>query len=317
MKLSDLIDLPVSMSGLTKPLSKLPIQIWAMTPPLNIELKDFDTVFLEWMKVYKFLSAQGLVFLLPSKPSLGGGFYRNSFIPLYNIKDKEIILCLSALGEERHVVKNFFEILGYEVCSFPSILEGFEVKYIPGSNVYIAGMSKENHQEFYGKIEKSFDLNIISYKHKSFSEQVSLSSLIFIPDFNSVVVCTDKITVDFKEKLEKYVNIVSVPYELLVSGVTDCLRVNFSLCSGTNICILKKGSEEYSLEKKKNDFIENLAVQLGLEPIFFDFSANRRIGRLFSEGAVPLNLVDYYRPGIRDLLMLKEGESNDSLGKMD
>ena len=317
MKLSDLIDLPaVPMSRLTKPLSKLPIQIWVMTPPLSIELKDFDTVFLEWMKVYKFLSAQGLVFLLPSNPSLGG-FCRSSFIPLYNIKDKEIILCLSALREERHVVKNFFETLGYEVCSFPSILEDFEIKYIPGSNVYIVGSNKENHQEFCGEIEKSFDLNIISYKHKNFSEQVSLNSLIFIPDSNSVVVCTDKITVDFKEKLEKYVNIISVPYELLVNGVTDCLRVNFSLCSGTNICILKKGSEEYSLEKKKNDFIENLAVQLGLEPIFFDFSANRKIGRFFSEGTVPLNFVDYYRPGIRDLLMLKENESNDSLGKMD
>lgn len=271
---------------------------------------DGETAYTQWFDLYSFLSQQGLCVIMPS-PAEEQGLADHVYAANSGIMIKDTYIVSNFTSEERvaetPIIEKFMKTTGAKVVVCPHKFEGeAELKYIGkknGKEVYVGGYGMRSSLEAFEWIEKEFDVEIV--KIKMTDEKLYHLDCILFPitapnNLESkkadVMVCTDILSETDIKKLRKYCKIINVPLKLAYYGVTNCVRVgSFVLCGSDfyDIDIEIDGEEVYYTERDKNQFLEDVLADFGMEAVFFNLSEYNKAGACLSCNVCHLNKFSY------------------------
>ena len=241
----------------------------------------------EMWEIYSFISNQGFVYLLPNPKECklqDLTFVANNGIVLHNLEKPTFVgsnfKAQNRIGEEI-IGLNFFNHLGYETKKCPHIFEGeAEMKFIR-DNIYIGGFGIRTEKETFNWFTNNFGLEIIKLELKD-PYMYHLDCAIFPLTKEKVIVATDAFTRKELTKLEKVVEIIPITIDQAHSGLTNSVRVNNYILNASDVDFLKKTSNDYKLERDKNNRIEEIAASNAMEVCFFNLEEFMKGGGLLS-----------------------------------
>ena len=256
---------------------------------------DMNKAFHQFLSVYKFLSSNALVYLLPSRHGLQDlPYVANLGIKLPHINENLIVVAnfkSEPRRRETDLGKCFFEMMGYKTIVAPKYFEGeADLKWL-NNNVYVGGFGVRTNIEALTWFHDKFDMKIIPVR--STDDLYHLDCTIFPLSSTSAVVVEDAIEPRVLKAIEKHVEVITVPKHLGPSGVTNCVRVNKLVLAGSKIFDLKRTDEEYSLEAGKIQCLETLCAARGFEPVIFNLSEFSKSGAAISCMIMHLNYADF------------------------
>jgi len=281
-----------------------PNNVWMKELPPEKRIIDLENAFSQFIDFYTILSTSSLVLFLPSFVGLQDEVYvanlgicppsEPHLVILSNFRSKP------RWGEEE-VGKKFFEYHDYKIFKPPYFFEGeAELKYINKNN-YVGGYGiRSDIRAFYWMMD-NFNMNVIPVKETD-EKLYHLDCYLFPIDIQNAIVCTEVLSKEDVAKIEKYVNVISIPKEEAYEGTTNSVRVNRFIVNATKIDGMKATDEKYVLEKKRIANLERICVKLGYDPIFVNISEFEKSGALLSCCIMHLNYWDYVKEPVADFL---------------
>jgi len=279
-----------------------------MNPPLTLETHipnnqtmsllsdeerdiDFDRAMNQWLKLYRSLNKEAVVYLLPSsKPLQDLTFVSNLGVILNHLKNPiAIVSNFRAEGRqgESDIGRNFFNQLGYEVRMPDSYFEGeADFKHL-SDNVYFGGYGLRSSKESHQWIMDQSAARVISIK-LDYPHLFHLDCAMFVVDEETVLLCTsicDKQTI---RSIEKHCRIIDVPIDLAYRGATNSVRCGSKIFTESLANKLKTDDQYFEVEKKKRAFMEKVADENGLGVSFFDLNEFHKSGAMLSCLIMPL-----------------------------
>ena len=222
----------------------------------------------QFMDLYNFIAGSGLVYLLPSSGDFQDQVYvANLGLHLPHIKNRNVMLLSNFTSEPRKgeewVGKAFYELMGYETFICPYKWEGeADLKYLK-DNIYIGGYGQRSQIESYEWMEKTFDMKIIKMKMVE-PYLYHLDCSIFPVSSEKTMVCVDLYEEEELIELEKYTEIIEINEDDAFGGITNSVRMGNMILSASNISELKKGTEDYRLEKDISSKIEETIAKYSI-----------------------------------------------------
>jgi N-dimethylarginine dimethylaminohydrolase len=256
---------------------------------------DFTRVCVQFLQVYRHISAAGLVYVLPTPTRTGLQdllYTANLGIVLEHLPDRNTVVVSNfstppRRGETR-VGLEFFREMGYTVHVPPSKFEGeAELKHLHG-NVYVGGYGTRSERETYDWMEANFDMRIIPVREIE-PYLYHLDCTVFPITSQNALVCTELINKTALAKLEKVINVIPVTVAEAFSGICNSLRLPNQVLNSSHIHELKSGTEEYRDELQKNRRLEDIAADLALEVAYFNLAEFHKSGALLSCMVMHLN----------------------------
>lgn len=271
---------------------------------------DGEAAFGQWFELYSFLAQQGLVTLMPSPTQMEGladhVYAANSGII---IKDTYVVSKFTSKPRtpETPVIEQFMKTTGIKVVVCPFEFEGeAEMKYIGllnGKQTFIGGYGIRSTKEAYEWMEKEFDINVIKVKmtdDKLYHLDCSIFPIVTSNDLSTqkaeILCCTEVFSNKDLEMIQKYCKCVNVPLNLAYYGITNCVRVGSYILCGSDFYDIDPdvdGIEVYETERDKNQFLEDVASEYGMEVIFFNLSEYAKAGACLSCNICHLNRYSY------------------------
>lgn len=271
---------------------------------------DGETAFGQWFELYSFLAQQGLVTLMPSPAQMEGladhVYAANSGII---IKDTYVVSKFTSAPRtpEIPVIEQFMKTTGIKVVVCPFEFEGeAEMKYIGllnGKQTFIGGYGIRSTKEAYEWMEKEFDINVIKVKmtdDKLYHLDCSIFPIVTSNDLATqkaeILCCTEVFSNKDLEMIQKYCKCANVPLNLAYYGITNCVRVGSYILCGSDFYDIDPdidGIEVYETERDKNQFLEDVASEYGMEVIFFNLSEYAKAGACLSCNICHLNRYSY------------------------
>lgn len=271
---------------------------------------DGEAAFGQWFELYSFLAQQGLVTLMPSPAQMEGladhVYAANSGII---IKDTYVVSKFTSEPRtpETPVIEQFMKTTGIKVVVCPFEFEGeAEMKYIGllnGKQTFIGGYGIRSTKEAYEWMEKEFDINVIKVKmtdDKLYHLDCSIFPIVTSNDLANqkaeILCCTEVFSNKDLEMIQKYCKCVNVPLNLAYYGITNCVRVGSYILCGSDFYDIDPdvdGIEVYETERDKNQFLEDVASEYGMEVIFFNLSEYAKAGACLSCNICHLNRYSY------------------------
>ena len=259
--------------------------------PLNVE-KFMG----QWYNFYKLLSADSLVYLLPPKKGLQDLTYVNCFVYVAHQPEKDLIILSNFTAEgragEEIVAKNFLSAMGYKCVTTPFKFEGFpELKFIR-DNIYFGGYGFRTDVRFHHWFEKTYDAKVIKIKEKD-ELQYHLDCNVFVLDDQNIILSvetTDKATL---KEIEKICNVFEVEDDDAWEDICNVVRVGDLIIGASSIQSMKKSDPVYEKQKHKNDRLEEICDEMGLELMLVDLSELSKSGAACSCLATPLTAKTY------------------------
>ena len=271
---------------------------------------DGEAAFGQWFELYSFLAQQGLVTLMPSPAQMEGladhVYAANSGII---IKDTYVVSKFTSEPRtpETPVIEQFMKTTGIKVVVCPFEFEGeAEMKYIGllnGKQTFIGGYGIRSTKEAYEWMEKEFDINVIKVKmtdDKLYHLDCSIFPIVTSNDLATqkaeILCCTEIFSNKDLEIIQKYCKCVNVPLNLAYYGITNCVRVGSYILCGSDFYDIDPdidGIEVYETERDKNQFLEDVASEYGMEVIFFNLSEYAKAGACLSCNICHLNRYSY------------------------
>lgn len=282
---------------------------------------DRFTYMEEWLRLYKDLSSVGMVYLAPTHPKLqdqvyiSNGmwipFHANQYcvMPNFKVEGRKANEELGIPGENA-VNEPFMKMLGYKIVHLPEIIDGepcyFEgsadIKMIncsnPHATVWVCGTGIRTSENAARWIENW--LNEIDDDPKSAHKVISYPQLdddeyhmdcsIFVADANHAILNTALIN-ESKElkkavdEISKYINIIPCnDVEILKAGLCNSLRAGNNIFMGSDINLLEGSEyvEDYNIEKRRIEFMQNVANMLGLNLNVYCLSEGLKGGAMLS-----------------------------------
>jgi len=245
---------------------------------------DRSKMFLQFLEFYSYIASLAIVYLQPPKKGLQDQVYiTNAAVRLPHLPDVFVLSKFKAEGRqgEEQEVKPLLNALGYRTIQCPYFFEGeAELKWID-KNVYIGGYGIRTSLEALKWIAKNFDAVIIPLKEQD-EFLYHLDCHVFPITNDHVLVYTgDKPDTSIKA-IEKYANVIPVNKACAYAGITNSVRVGTIVFNATNINELKRDDEDFAKEKEKNETLEKICRELGLELVFFNMSEFLKSGALLS-----------------------------------
>jgi N-dimethylarginine dimethylaminohydrolase len=253
----------------------------------------------QFLSVYQTISAEALVFVLPTPPSphLQDLIYTaNLGIVLEHLPDKNTVVMSNFTSLPRRgetaVGARFFKDMGYRVHVSPTKFEGeAELKHLYG-DVYVGGYGIRSEKETYEWMEQDFGMRIIKLREVE-QYLYHLDCSVFPITKENTVVCTELFTKKELAELEKYTNVIPVSLDEAFSGICNSVRMPNQVLNASHIHELKAGTEDYRYEIQKNRMLEDIAANLALEVSFLNLSEFHKSGALLSCMVLHLNRASY------------------------
>jgi len=260
---------------------------------------DFTRAAVQFLAVYQNISAEGLVYLLPTPrgAALQDLLYTaNLGIVLGHLPDKNTVVISNytsppRMGETPVGVK-FFQDMGYDVHVAPGKFEGeAELKHLY-DNVYIGGYGIRSEKATYDWMEEKFDMKIVKVREVE-PYLYHLDCSIFPITKENTLVCTELFSKKELAEMGKVTNIIDVSVDECFSGICNSVRLPNQVLNSSHIHDLKAGTEDYQFEINKNRKLEDIAGNLALEISYFNLSEFHKSGALLSCMVMHLNRSSY------------------------
>lgn len=245
----------------------------------------------QWLSLYRRLSRDALVYLLPSNEKLQDVcFVSNLGVVLNHSRTPRVVISnFRAKGRqgESAVGQTFFKKLGYEVTVAPGYFEGeADLKHLSGS-VYFGGYGLRSTKEAHSWLQKQFDATVISLRLED-PHLFHLDCVLFVLDEETILLCTSVCEKKVLREIEKHCRIIDVPVELAYRGITNSVRCRTSVFTESRTDSLSVGDENYAVEKQKRRFMENLAARCDFDLSFFDLNEFHKSGAMLSCLVMPV-----------------------------
>jgi len=260
---------------------------------------DFVRAAVQFLAVYQNISADGLVYLLPTPrgQDLQDLLYTaNLGIVLDHLPDKNTVVISNFTSAPRRgetpVGVKFFQDMGYDVHVAPAKFEGeAELKHLH-DNIYVGGYGIRSERETYDWMEEKFGMKVIKVREAD-PYLYHLDCSIFPVTKENTLVCTELFAKKELAELSKYTNIIPVTADEAYSGICNSVRLSNQVINSSHIHDLKAGTEDYKLELQKNRKLEDIVANLALEVSYFNLSEFHKSGALLSCMVMHLNRACY------------------------
>lgn len=253
----------------------------------------------QFINLYQFVSAEALVYLLPTAVDSGLQdltYVANiAFIPEH-IPGRNTVI-ISKFSSEPRVGeevwgRQFFQAMGYNVVECPHHFEGeAEIKHLR-DNIYIAGIGNRSQLSAFQWMEREFDMQIVPVEEAD-PRLYHLDCSVFPVTRDDTVICTELFTADEIRKIEAHTNVIDVSADVAYNGICNSVRLHNVILNASNLHELKKGTEDYQFEVEKNRRLEDIAVALNCEVAYFNLSEFYKSGALLSCLMLHLNRFSY------------------------
>ena len=260
---------------------------------------DFKRACWQFLELYRYLSAEALVYLLPSPRAarLQDLVYTaNLGIVLEHLQSKNVVVISNFASEPRRgesrVGVDFFQQMGYEVWIPPTKFEGeAELKHLH-DNLYVGGYGIRSERETYDWMEKNFGMQVIKVCLTD-PYLYHLDCLVFPITKQSTLICTELLQPEEIAEFEKITDVIDVSLDEAYSGICNSVRLPKVVLNSSHLHDLKVGTEDYQHELQKNRKLEDIASNFALEVAYFNLSEYHKSGALLSCMVMHLNRAAY------------------------
>ena len=271
----------------------------------------------QFRELYSFMSARGLVYLLPSRPGLQDQpSVSNLGVVLPHLPQSTIVISRfrsePRIGEA-DVGLDFFRLMNFSVHRPPEFLnkrhaarvsaklsrsrhriyfEGeADLKYIR-ENIYVGAYGMRTSRSAHFWLSENFDMEIIPIR--MFDERIFHVDCCVMPvSGDTMVACTNVLDQDTIHRLEKTVEIIDVPIDAAVFGITNSLVLDKYLLYASDIQVLSEADPDYPIEVAKIKLLETIGHRINREPVRFDLSEFYKSGAGLSCLIMCLNYTHY------------------------
>jgi len=242
----------------------------------------------QFFNFYTLLTEECLVYLVPPRRGLQDQVYiSNAGAILPHLHKKLFLLSnFRAKGREGEEFEAAFLLrkLGFECQRLPYFFEGeAELKWLR-DNIYFAGYGTRSSLQAIEWIASTFDAKIIPVEEKDpYLYHLDCSILPLAKDL--VVAYTGGIPKAAIKEIEKYATIIPVTKRLAYAGVTNCVRIGYTLFASS--CLTELPSKHPAFpklqdEQDKDHFLEDVCQDYGLELVLVNLSEMLKSGALLS-----------------------------------
>jgi len=246
---------------------------------------SIDALFRQWYDFISVLSQYALVLTLPPNPTLQDLVWCNQALYLPHIDELTCVISnFKAEGRqpESDVMEWFLQEMGYKTYRIPKpdwFFEGFpDMKWLK-DNIYIAGFGERTTEESLDWISQKFDCNIIKLAHTDeYLYHADTCFCILAPDkVMAVIPSCDKKQL---RVLEKYAEVIPIEDKKLGEYcITNNVVVGYTIMAGTYIDMFEPDSEDWIIEMKKIEKLQEISVNYGYDLLLFE------IGQFLAQGA--------------------------------
>lgn len=260
---------------------------------------DFRRAAVQFLELYRNISAEGLVYLLPTPRATGLQdllYTANLGIVLTHVPDRNTVIISNFASASRRAESpvgiKFFQDMGYTVRVSPARFEGeAELKHLY-DNIYVGGYGIRSEKAAYDWMEAEFDMRIIKLREVE-PYLYHLDCSVFPITKENTLVCTELFTKKEIARLEKVTNIIPISVDDAFSGICNSVRLPNQVLNCSHIHDLKAGTEDYRAELQKNRRLEDITSDLALEVSYFNLSEFHKSGALLSCMVMHLNRACY------------------------
>jgi len=263
--------------------TKIPNNKWMEDIPPEQRKVDREIAMKQFHDLYSILSEYALIYIVPPKPHLQDQVYATNFGVYLPHLDNVIILSKfraeGRSGEEVEAEK-FLSELGYECYYCPYYFEGeAELKWVR-DNLYIGGYGVRSEEKALDWISENFDAKIIKVKETD-PYLYHLDCWIF-PLSTDYVLAYEAIEKDTMKEIEKEVNVIPVTKEMAYAGINNSVRCQYTIINADNLGAYSTDSDAYKWEQLKNQKLEEICRQFGLNLYYVELTEYLKSGALLS-----------------------------------
>jgi N-dimethylarginine dimethylaminohydrolase len=267
------------------------------TKPFNRE-----KAYAQWMDLYKVLSSMALVDLLPAiDGAQDQNYVANIGLELPEFIARKTFILSNFRSEPRKIeegpARAYFALKEFNVVQPSSYFEGFaDIKFIRPEDkggLFIGGYGIRTAPETYDWMMQQYSrMRIIPVKMTN--ERLYHFDTEFFPvDKENALVAIFAIEKEDLKEIEKVVNVIDVAEPFAMAGTTNCIRCGNKIINQSNIAELEHGTEEYTAEKERVDWLTETVGRLGFDPVFVNLSEFEKSGASASCFALSNTFKDY------------------------
>lgn len=270
----------------------VPNNVWMQEMSEEARRLDRSKALAQFRRVYEFLAARAVVYLLPSTRGLQDQTYvANLAVVLPHTLERRVVISnfrSEPRRGEREAGVAFFEQMGLAFDVAPPFFEGeADLKYVR-ENLYIGAHGLRTSREALDWFEERFDMEVIPFEMEN-EYLYHLDCSVFPITRKEVMVCTEMAAPATLKAIEKHVDVIDVDLDDAESGITNCVRVGDSVLCASSLAALPAEHEDYPYEKRKVERLEAICRDRDLTPVFFDLSEFQKSGAMLSCMVMHLN----------------------------
>ncbi len=277
----------------------VPNNPWMEELPPEQRRPDIRRAYTQFLELYRFLSSEALVYLLPTPASCGLQdlvFTANLGVVLDHLTDRDVVVLSNFTSPPRRgeaaIGREFFRQMGYEVHVPPARFEGdAELKHLH-DNVYVGGYGIRSEREAHDWMERTFGMNVLKVALRD-PYLYHLDCTVFPVTRQDTLVCTELFEPEEVRRIERHTNVIDVSAGEAYSGICNSVRLSNTILNASNVHELTAGSEDYVREIRKNRHLEDIAMRLAFEVNYFNVSEYHKSGALLSCMDMHLNRYSY------------------------
>lgn len=220
-----LLNFPLSVSN------KEPNNVWML--PDEQGGYDKHKAASQWLKLYRALAEQSLVYVLPGHGNFQDlPFVANIGAYLPHISERHVIVLSKFTSEPRRgeevVGQRFFNAFDYEVHNSPHCWEGeADLKWIR-NNLYVGGVGSRSTHAAYDWMHKRFGMEVTEIAMID-PKLYHLDCVIFPLNEEKLLVNVGAVRRQDVKALEKLAEIIAVPVDNVHDGWTNCVRLGHTI----------------------------------------------------------------------------------------
>ncbi|CAF1988462.1 unnamed protein product [Rotaria magnacalcarata] len=278
---------------------RTPNNVWMSEKTPNELEPDLEKAMKQFFGFFQTLASRSLVYLLPHPddvPLQDLVFTANLGIVLSHLANRKVAIVSNFTseprrGETEYGIK-FFKSMGYETFVPETKFEGeADLKYLYG-NVYIGGYGMRSELETFKWMEELFDMKIVCVKVTS-EREYHLDCSIFPLSREKTMVCKQLFAAEEIQRIEEVTEIIDVDLDSNSFGICNCVRIGDTIFNCGHTHIVKPGTKEFETESRKNNLLQKIAKDNGLQVHFVELDEYLKSGALLSCMVLHMNRYNY------------------------